>query len=102
MAFYIFACQKHNYMGKFKSLIKSVVSWIADDGITHIAVSALLVVALGWIDPLWVVPFIALAIGVGKEIYDKYTGGYPTWHDVICDAIGVVLGTAIALLFRIQ
>jgi putative lipoprotein len=36
----------------------------------------------------------ALAVGIGKEIADRYTGGDPSWKDLSWD----VLGTATGLL----
>lgn len=69
------------------------LSLIRTDGLLHIAVSALLLVALGWLKPLWVACVIVAAVGVSKEIYDRFSGkGTAEWHDLVCDAIGILIG----------
>jgi len=76
-----------------KNACAAVFAWIRQDGFNHICVSALLVIALGWIRPMWIPIAIVALIGIGKEIYDYVTKkGTPEWHDLACDAIGIVLG----------
>ena len=60
--------------------------------------SALLVVILGLLLPWWGAAAGALAIGIGKEIYDRRHGGVASWHDVICDLSGIVAGICISLV----
>lgn len=70
-----------------------LLSLVRTDGLLHIAVSALLLVALGWIRPLWVPCVIVAAVGIAKELYDRFSGeGTAEWHDLVCDAIGIVIG----------
>lgn len=76
-----------------KNAAHAVMSWLRTDGIQHLAVCALIVVAFGWIRPMWIAPLIALAIGVAKEVYDYVSGkGTAEWHDIICDLLGIALG----------
>ena len=69
---------------------------IKQDKLMHFTVSALLAVVFGLFLPWWAAGLIALGIGVGKELWDKRHNGVPSWHDVICDCIGILLGMAIA------
>ena len=71
---------------------------IGRDGFLHIETCALIAVVSGIILPWWAAGTIALLAGIGKEIWDKYRGGVPSWHDVICDLIGVAAGTIITVL----
>lgn len=36
---------------------------------------------------------ITLAIGIGKEVYDKVSGkGYAEWEDLLADLVGILIG----------
>lgn len=36
---------------------------------------------------------LAMAVGIGKEVYDKYKGGTGfDWHDIAADAVGAAFG----------
>lgn len=79
--------------------VSAIKRWVRTDGLLHMLVSALLVVAFGWIRPLWVAPAVAMAIGIAKEIYDKVSGkGTAEWHDIICDIIGIAVGFGLLAL----
>lgn len=79
--------------------VGKAASWFRHDGFDHMVLSALLVLAMGWIRPLWIPAIVALVIGAGKEIYDKVSGkGTAEWHDIICDLIGIALGYLIILI----
>ena len=41
---------------------------------------------------------LALGLGVGKEIADRYTGGHPSWRDMGWNALGTATGLATAWL----
>lgn len=64
------------------------------DKILHCTVSAtianlLIVVGCDW----WLAGVITLAIGIGKEIYDKISGkGTAEWRDFAADVVGVIIG----------
>lgn len=73
-----------------KRLLKSL---LCEDKLKHIVLSAIIAVALNLILPWWVAGLITLAIGVGKEVYDKVSGkGHPEWKDLVADVVGVVIG----------
>lgn len=70
--------------------------WIKRDGLLHIETCALIVVLIGIFTPWWIAGAISLVIGIGKELWD-IKHGVANWHDVICDLIGVLIGSLIAL-----
>lgn len=73
-----------------KRLLKSLLT---EDKLKHIVVSAIICVALNLFLPWWVAGLITLAIGVGKEVYDKVTGkGHPEWKDLLADLVGILIG----------
>lgn len=72
--------------------ITKLLKWIGQDGWLHILVSALLMVALGWVRPIWIAMLLVLLVGLGKELYDATGKGTASWHDVICDVVGIVIG----------
>lgn len=66
---------------------------LTEDKLKHIVVSAIICVALNLFLPWWVAGLITLAIGVGKEVYDKVTGkGHPEWEDLVADLVGILIG----------
>ncbi len=68
-------------------------SFLTEDKLKHIVVSAIIAVALNLILPWWVAAILTLAIGVGKEVYDKVTGkGHPEWKDLVADLVGIIIG----------
>lgn len=73
-----------------------VSSWIRRDGLLHMETCALIVIVAGLAVPWWVAGLVGLCAGIGKELWDKRHNGVPSWHDVICDCIGILLGMAIA------
>ena len=72
-------------------------SWIQRDGLLHIESCAMIVVTAGLVLPWWCAGLVALLAGIGKEIWDT-RHGVATWHDVICDVVGVVIGLIIIVL----
>ena len=72
-------------------------NWIRQDGLLHIESCALIAVAVGLFAPWWIAGTVSLAAGIGKEIWDT-RHGVASWHDVICDLIGVAIGTIITVL----
>lgn len=73
-------------------------SWIRTDGLLHLETSALIVVLLAAFLVWWKAAIIAWVIGFAKELYDHLKGGIVSWHDIVCDAVGVAIGTLISLL----
>lgn len=73
-----------------KSLLESL---LREDKLKHIVVSAIIAVLLNLILPWWVAGLLTLAIGVGKEVYDKVTGkGHAEWKDLVADLVGILIG----------
>lgn len=80
-------------------LIRKIRSWVAVDGLLHILVSALLFVTFFAIKPDYFgASVMTLGLGIFKEIYDKTHNGSATWHDIICDLVGIGVGVLITLL----
>lgn len=70
-----------------------MMNLLTEDKLKHIVVSAVIAVALNLFLPWWVAGLITLAIGVGKEVYDKVTGkGHPEWKDLLADIVGILIG----------
>lgn len=66
------------------------------DGLLHLETSALIAIALSLFLAWWIAGLITLAIGIGKELYDKEHGGVASWHDIGCDIGGIALGLLLA------
>ena len=63
------------------------------DKYKHIVVSAIIMVIFNLFLPTYLAAIITLAIGIGKEIYDKVTNkGCAEWKDLIADVIGIIIG----------
>lgn len=63
------------------------------DKYKHIVVSAIIAVVLNLFLPWWVAALITLAIGIGKEVYDKLSGkGCAEWEDLVADVVGILIG----------
>lgn len=75
-------------------MIGKALQWLGLDGLTHIIVSAVLLLILQIFLPWWVCVSVTLLIGVAKEvIYDKWMRkGTPQWKDIICDIVGILIG----------
>ena len=83
-------------------MIAKILGYFGQDGLAHILVSLILCAVLAAFLPWWAAALITLAIGVAKElIWDRWMGrGTADWHDIICDGIGILLGTAMAIMFN--
>lgn len=71
---------------------------IPTDKLLHVETSAIIVVLISLLLPIWVAAIITLLIGVGKEIWDKYHNGTPEWKDILADVIGIGFGSLVAWL----
>ena len=75
------------------SYLNKLFAWMGSDGMSHVILSAIIAVTLNLLLPWWVAGVIALAIGVGKEIYDKVSGkGHAEWKDLLADLVGILIG----------
>ena len=76
----------------------SVRSWIRRDGLLHLETCALIVVLFSAIVPVWVASVVAFLAGIGKELWDLEHGGVASWHDLICDCMGIAVGIGLVML----
>lgn len=72
---------------------------IKRDSLLHAETSALLAIGIGRVLPWWGAGLIALAVGVGKEIWDKYHNGVPSWEDLVWDLLGIAVGTGFNVIW---
>lgn len=92
-------------MKRIFTAIKTALRWIGYDGALHFALSALLVVGFSAFAPVWSGVAVAVALGLGKEIYDLCKVGAKGYdwkhsaHDIACDAAGLLVGFVCVMLF---
>lgn len=89
---------------KILDIINRGLAWVGADGIFHFLISALDVLIFATFVPLWVAVLIVLGIGILKEAWDlaKRKSAYDWkdgWSDMMCDVLGIALGTGIASLY---
>ena len=66
---------------------------IGADKLKHVVVSAAIAAALSLVLPWWAAASVTLAIGIGKEVYDKVSGkGCAEWGDLLADMVGIIIG----------
>lgn len=70
------------------------ISKIGHDGMAHIIVSAVMLLALQIFLPWYVSVPVVLMTGIAKKlIYDKWQPkASPQWKDIICDIVGILIG----------
>ena len=74
-------------------VIELVRNIFKEDKLKHIVISAVIMVLLSLFLPKLIAAIITLAIGIGKELYDKYTGkGCAEWEDLLSDLVGIAIG----------
>ena len=71
---------------------------IRTDSLLHFETSALIAVVAGLLLPWWGAGLVALTAGIGKEVWDKYHNGVPSWADLGWDAVGAAAGALITLI----
>ena len=73
--------------------LSKLFAWMGSDGMAHVILSALICAVLNLFLPWWVAGLITLAIGVGKELYDRISGkGCSEVKDIVCDIVGIIIG----------
>lgn len=84
-------------------MIGRLLKYFGQDGLTHILVSLVLCAVLGVFLPLWAAVLVTLAVGVAKElVWDMWMKkGTAEWRDIIADAVGVLLGVFIIILYTL-
>lgn len=96
--FVTFRSKVKKLMTKVKEFITKVRGYVRVDGLLHIMASAIILLSLHpFIGYLWSLA-ITIVAGITKELYDRFTDGAAEWHDLICDAIGIVYASMVILL----
>lgn len=82
-------------------MIAKILGYFGQDGLAHILVSLILCAVLAAFMPVWIAALVAIAIGFIKElVWDKLLKkGTAEWRDIIADAVGVLLGVFIIILY---
>ena len=83
---------------RVKEFITKARGYVRVDGLLHIMASAIILLSLHpFIGYLWSLA-ITIVAGITKELYDRFSDGAAEWHDLICDAIGIVYASVVILL----
>lgn len=73
--------------------LEKIFTFMGNDGMKHFILSATLTALLSLILPWWMAAAGTLAVGLGKEAYDRITGrGMAEWKDVMCNIAGIIVG----------
>lgn len=66
--------------------------WTSKDKALHFGVCLVLAA---------ICPLVAIVLAIIKEVYDHHTiGNHWCWKDIVADAVGVALGSAVHFLLR--
>lgn len=88
-------------MNKLKHLYK----WITNDGLLHILMCIVLMLSFYLIIGYFLSLLIVIIFGLIKEIYDYYiqknNNKEQIKHDIICDILGILIGTIILIIHYI-
>ena len=73
--------------------LNKLFTWMDSDGMSHVILSSIIACLLSLVMPWELAALATLAIGIGKELYDKHSGkGCAEWKDLVCDIIGILIG----------
>lgn len=73
--------------------LNKLFAWMGNDGMAHVILSALICGVLNLFLPWELAAMITLAVGIGKELYDRISGkGCSEWKDILCDIVGILIG----------
>ena len=73
--------------------LEKLLAIMGVDGMKHFILSATLTALLTIVLPWWMATAGTLAVGLGKEAYDRITGrGVAEWKDVMCNLAGIIVG----------
>lgn len=88
---------------KIELLISNSIAVLGADGLAHLLVCMMLTMVLVPLMNLWLAILIVLCVGIGKELYDKFTKKTEfSTKDLICDVIGIVLGLCFVAFYAIK
>lgn len=84
-------------------MIGRLLKYFGQDGLAHILVSLVLCAVLGAFLPLWAAVLVTLAVGFIKElVWDLWLEkGTAEWRDIVSDAVGILLGVLIIILYTL-
>jgi len=84
-------------------MIGRLLKYFGQDGLAHILVSLVLCTVLGVFLPLWAAVLITLSVGFIKElVWDLWLKkGTAEWRDIVSDAVGILLGVLIIILYTL-
>lgn len=96
--FVTFRSKVKKLMTNVKEFIAKARDYVRVDGLLHIMASAIILLSLHtFMGYLWSLA-ITIVAGITKELYDRFTDGAVEWHDLICDAIGIVYASMVILI----
>ena len=73
--------------------LNKLFAWMGMDGMEHLILSAFIACILNIVLPWWLAAIITLAVGIGKEVYDKVSGkGNAECKDLLADLVGILIG----------
>lgn len=85
-------------MTNVKEFVAKARDYVRVDGLLHIMASAIILLSLHtFMGYLWSLA-ITIVAGITKELHDRFTDGAVEWHDLICDAIGIVYASMVILI----
>lgn len=88
-----------------KNLIKSIIKWIAVDGLLHFLVCYALMLTFTPIVGIWWTLLTTTLIALAKEAYDffidKDNDMQAVIHDIILDASGILMALIILLVWQL-
>ena len=80
-----------------------ILGYFGQDGLLHILCSLVLCAVLAAFLPWWAAVLISLAVGFIKElVWDLWMEkGTAEWRDIVSDAVGILLGVLIIILYTL-
>ena len=73
---------------------------IAQDKLGHIKMCAGIALVASLLFTPQIGCSVAMAVGVGKELWDLCGFGTPEWGDLLADLVGTILGTGVAICIK--
>lgn len=88
---------------KIELLISNSIAVLGADGLAHLLVCMMLTMVLVLLMNTWLAILIVLCVGIGKELYDKFTKKTEfSTKDLICDIVGIVFGLCFVAFYAIK
>lgn len=78
--------------------IKEIIVKVGQDKIVHFFISCILMLGFYYFIK-WQAIWISFGIGIGHEIFKKFTKGTPfSWVDILANALGIGFGALIMII----